>query len=113
VAVNNKVNPAPSQESRWIYGAGVVLLGLVVVALVFVVAALRFDKAADVSTAVGSVTGVVGTLVGAYFGVQAGSAGKDKSEAARKVAEDRALHLAARLNPADATSALAAADGAS
>lgn len=38
---------------------------------------------------------MVGTLVGAYFGVQAGAAGKAQSDAAREKAESEATALAA------------------
>jgi hypothetical protein len=41
----------------------------------------------------GAITGVIGSLVGAYFGVQAGSSGKEASDAA--AAQNAALASAA------------------
>ena len=88
------------------YGFAVVVIGLILVAFIFGIALVRWSSASDVSTVVSSATGVVGTLVGAFFGVQVGSAGKDKSDAARKEAEDRALHFAAALSPDEAAKVL-------
>ena len=58
----------------------VVYSGLFVVLASFIAAALIYSDAADVSTALAPVTGVVGTIVGAYFGVQVGSQGKDTAD---------------------------------
>ncbi len=73
------------------YGFLVVLGGLAAVALIYVLAVWRWTDASDVATAVSSAVGVIGTLVGAFFGVQVGSAGKEKAEEKRVQAEDR-LH---------------------
>lgn len=78
----------------------VVALGLGVVFVSFVISVLVFDDSAtDVSTAVGSITGVIGTIVGAYFGVQVGSAGKEDAEVLRTEAERQAKALAAVAPP--------------
>ncbi len=81
------------------YGFWIVLLGLVLVAAVFLAAIAKWSAAQDVAAAVGSVTGIIGTMVGAFFGVQVGSAGKEKAETARNEAENKAFRLAAALSP--------------
>src|SRR4051812_23656426 len=67
---------------RWAYGALVGVGGLAAVAFCFPAALSVFrnvapapDSATAVATVLAPVTGVVGTVVGAYFGIQAGSAG--------------------------------------
>jgi hypothetical protein len=62
----------------WLVGAAFVLLGVV-----FGIAASQFTAASDVAAAVGSVATVIGTIVGAFFGVQVGSSGKEAAEAGR------------------------------
>jgi hypothetical protein len=88
------------------YGFLVVVIGLAVVTAIGVAAIAKWSAAADVTAVVGSVTGVVGTIVGAFFGVQVGSTGKEKAEAQRNVAEDKALQLASALPPNIAASVL-------
>ena len=101
-------NEAASQtdQMRIRYGFWIIILGFVLVTIVFLTAILKWTTASDVATVVGSVTGVVGTIIGAFFGVQVGSAGKEKAETARNQAEDRVMRLAAALNPAEAKSIL-------
>lgn len=81
------------------YGFWIVVIGLTIVAAVFLVAITKWTAASDVTAVVGSVTGMVGTIIGAFFGVQVGSAGKEKAESDRKVAEDKALRLASAMQP--------------
>jgi len=88
-----------TDELRMKYGFWVVIIGLILVGIVFIVAIVKWTTAADVATAVGSLTGVVGTIIGAYFGIQIGSAGKEKAEADRAIAEKKAISLAAELPP--------------
>ena len=83
-----------TEQLRIRYGFWTVLVGLLIVAGVFVGAILTWKGAADVATGVGSVTTVIGTIDGAFFGVQAGSAGKEQAEAARQKAEFNAVTLA-------------------
>jgi hypothetical protein len=97
--MSNGSNSGSADEMRVKYGFWLVLSGLVIMGIVFVVAILKWTAAADVAAAVGSLTGVVGTIVGAFFGVQAGASGKEKAEAARVIAENKAVHLAAELPP--------------
>jgi hypothetical protein len=77
------------------YGVQVVFAGLAVVLAAFAIAVIAYSEASGVSTALAPITGVVGTIVGAYFGVQVGSAGKQGAETARDKAEDQAKKLAA------------------
>jgi hypothetical protein len=77
------------------YGYYIVIAGFVLVGLSFVASLMKFTMAADVSSVFGLITGVVGTLVGAFFGVQVGSQGKEKAENARNNAEKVSRHLAA------------------
>lgn len=80
-------------------GFYVVVVGLLVVLTIYVVAVLRWDSASDVTTVVGSAGGIVGTVIGAFFGVQVGSAGRDRAERQRNVAQERSMALAAALSP--------------
>lgn len=101
-------NEAASQadQMRIRYGFWIVILGLFLVTAVFLVAMKKYSAASDVTGVVGSVTGVVGTIIGAFFGVQVGSAGKEKAETARNQAEDKVTRLAAALDPTVAKSIL-------
>jgi hypothetical protein len=98
VATNNAGERA--EQMRILYGFWVVVLGFGLVALVALAAIYKWTTAAEVATVVSSITGVVGTVVGAFFGLQVGSAGKAKAEADRNAAEERALRLAAAVEPA-------------
>ncbi|OGO09954.1 MAG: hypothetical protein A3K46_05140 [Chloroflexi bacterium RBG_13_60_9] len=97
--MNANAKTVAADELRVRYGFWVVVIGLAIVGIVFVVAILKWTTAADVATAVGSLTGVVGTIVGAFFGVQVGSSGKEKAEADRATAENKAMSFAAELPP--------------
>ena len=91
-----------TDQLRIRYGFWVVVMGFILVGAVFAVAVWKWNTATDVTAVVGAVTGVVGPVVGAFFGIQVGSAGKEKAEAARKDAEETALRLAAALPPGEA-----------
>jgi hypothetical protein len=67
--------------ARWIHGLIAVGMGLGVIVVCFVFAVLRWQTANDVAVVLAAVTGTVGAIVGAYFGVQVGSAGKEQSDA--------------------------------
>jgi hypothetical protein len=54
----------------------------------------------EVATLFAGVCGVVGTIIGAYFGVQAGQAGKDRAEAELRRVNDMAIRMAAYVDPA-------------
>lgn len=58
----------------------VVVLGLIVFGLLAYWLPAKDWKAADVIALVGTLTTFLGTVVGAFLGVQVGSAGKQKAE---------------------------------
>jgi hypothetical protein len=82
------------------YGFWVVIVGFVLVGIIAVAAVSKWTAAGDVTAVIGSVTGVVGTVVGAFFGVHIGSAGKEKAEAARDQASDKAQTFAGFMSAA-------------
>jgi Na+-transporting methylmalonyl-CoA/oxaloacetate decarboxylase gamma subunit len=106
---NGKGNDTGADRDRIRYGFYVVVIGLGVVLLAFGFAVFRWTTAADVSAALAPITGVVGTVVGAFFGIQVGSQGKEAAEKDRKEAEDEkdkakdlSTALAAKLPQAEA-----------
>jgi hypothetical protein len=91
-----------------ISAAGAILvvgLGLV---FVFIIALVSLGTMPDdqKATVVTSAFTVVGTVVGTYFGVRAGSAGKERAEAARDFESIKVQELAARVEPTEARAAL-------
>lgn len=88
---------AEADAARWRYGFFIVLVGLLVVLLGFTVSVLN---SGEVATLFAGVCGVVGTIIGAYFGVQAGQAGKDRAEAELRRVNDLAIRMAAYVDPA-------------
>jgi hypothetical protein len=78
----------------WLIGAAFVLLGAA-----FCVAVQRYATASDVVAVVGSVGSVAGTILGAFFGAQVGSAGKEAAEVRRAHAERTARLALGRLDP--------------
>jgi hypothetical protein len=86
-------------DGRWKYGLWAVLGGAAAIVLISAVAMLRYENAADVGSAVGPAIAALGTLAGAYFGVQAGAAGKQASDASRDAAHAQALRFAAIADP--------------
>ena len=58
------------------------------------------------STVVASAFTVLGTVVGTYFGVRAGSAGKERAEAARELETMKVQELAASVDAPTAKDAL-------
>ncbi|MFG2117972.1 hypothetical protein [Streptomyces sp. NPDC048710] len=79
-----------------------VLVGLVVVLVGFLVALSKVDRT-SISAVYAGLTGVTGTLVGAYFGLQAGQSGRDRSDDERQKANTLAVQLAAAAHPDVAT----------
>ena len=77
----------------------VVLAGLGAVLIIFVVAIGKMDQEPNVVAAASAAAGVIGTIVGAYFGMQVGSSGKEKLEAARAAEAVKVQHLAAAAPP--------------
>src|SRR4051812_12453846 len=64
---NPRVRDSTTEVS---WGAIVVIAGLIALVTVFSIAVATYDKAADVTTAVGAVSGVIAAMVGAYFGIR-------------------------------------------
>jgi hypothetical protein len=93
-------NPAPSADLvRIKYGAWLIAAAFLLLGSVFSLAIWQFSAAADVTAVVGSVTTVVGTIIGAFFGVQIGSAGKEAAENGRAHAERAARLALGKLEP--------------
>src|SRR5438094_10639418 len=80
-------------ELRVKRGIWIVISGLIAVVIVFAMSMRKFSAAADVVAVLGPITSVVGSLVGAFFGLQLGSAGKEKADEARSKAEEKAARL--------------------
>ncbi len=66
-------------------------------------------QASDIVAVLGTVTGIVGTVVGAFFGISIAGSAKDQANAARTQAQHITESLLAQAQPADASSALEAA----
>jgi len=92
--------PAPNADLLRIkYGAWLIAASFLLLGIVFSLAIWQFSAAADVTAVVGSVTTVVGTIIGAFFGVQIGSAGKEAAETGRAHAERAARLALGKLEP--------------
>jgi hypothetical protein len=87
---------AEADAARMRYGFYVVITGLVVVLIGFAAAVIQ---SGEVATLFAGVCGVVGTVIGAYFGVQAGQAGKDRAEAELRRVNDMAIRMAGYAGP--------------
>jgi uncharacterized membrane protein len=68
-------------------------------ALVIALLIAGWDKASDITAVVGLFTSVLGTLVGAFFGLQIGSADKAKAEERADNAQKKADVLGAFAQP--------------
>jgi hypothetical protein len=81
------------------YGYHIIIAGLALVSGLYLVTIIVFavltpeNLANNVVALMGAITGVIGSLVAAYFGLQAGAAGKESSDA--KAAQQSALASAA------------------
>jgi hypothetical protein len=95
-----------SENKQTPYGFWIIIAGFVVVSLAFVLSVYKWSDSKDVTAAVGTVAGTVGTLAGAYFGVHAGAAGKEKAEQERDDAQQKVERLAALMEPGTAARAL-------
>ncbi len=89
-----------------LYALIAVLAGLLAVVTIYAAAIMRWNTAQDVVAVVGAAGSIVGTIVGAYFGLQVGSAGRaraetqrDRAESQRVKAEERVVALSAALQP--------------
>jgi len=94
--------------ARVIAAAGAILVVALGLVFVFIIALVSLGTMPDSqkSTVVASAFTVIGTVVGTYFGVRAGSAGKQRAEAARDLESMKVQELAARVDPTVAQAAL-------
>lgn len=100
---NNCPAPADPGRPQSLWGAIVVVVGLLAIIGVFAGAMAKFTDAKEIVAVVGSVTGVVGTIVTAYFGIHAtANAGTNATNTVANqasTAADKALAFAAHLDP--------------
>jgi phage tail tape-measure protein len=90
---------ASTDQSRWKFGLRAVLGGAIAIVAVTALAIFTYSDAAAVGTAIGPAVAAIGALTGAYFGIQAGSAGREEADAARSEAMSQALRFAAVADP--------------
>jgi hypothetical protein len=90
---------------RYAFWLAVIGLGLAALLVVFLVVE-GWKTASDVVAVVGLFTSVLGTLVGAFFGVQVGSAGKEKEQQAAQAANRLAQRALAAMAPEQARTVL-------
>jgi hypothetical protein len=89
-------------RTRLRYGFWIIIIGFGLVAFITLISIFRWSEVSNVATVVGSVSSLVGTVVGAFFGVQFGSAGKEKAEAARDRSQEIAEAALSMLPPESA-----------
>ena len=90
------------ESTRWRYGLVAVVTAVVAILTAFIFASYMYKSANDVSTSLAAITGTLGTVLGAYLGVQTGSAGKEAADQARTESERKATAFAAVADPAQA-----------
>lgn len=91
------------EQMRIRYGLWIILTGFGLVALVSVVAIFRWNDATNAAAVIGATTSLVGTVAGAFLGVQVGSAGRERAEAARVQSEEMVRAAMAMLPPESAS----------
>ncbi len=89
-------------QMRLRYGFWIIIVGFGLVAFITVVSIFAWSEVTNVATVVGAVSSLVGTVVGAFFGVQFGSAGREKAEAARDRSQEVAEAALSMLPPESA-----------
>jgi hypothetical protein len=103
--------PAPTSEEldrlRLRYGFWIIITGFSLVFLITLIATFRWAEVTSVATVVGAVASLVGTVVGAFFGVQVGAVGKERSDAERERSE-RGIKAALSMLPPEAAEQLRA-----
>lgn len=70
------------------YGFWIIITGFALVFVITLISTFRWAEVTSVATVVGAVASLVGTVVGAFFGVQVGAVGKERSDAARERSEE-------------------------
>ena len=103
---NQETIPTTASEEvdrlRLRYGFWIIITGFTLVFLVTIISSFRWAEVTSVATVVGAVASLVGTVVGAFFGVQVGSAGKERAEAARERSVEMAKAALSMLPPESA-----------
>jgi hypothetical protein len=96
----NSTGAGPMEDPKAKYRFWIIIAGLGSVVILYIGTIITFailtssdTLANNVVAAMGAITGVIGSLVGAYFGLQAGAAGKEASDA--KAQQQSALASAA------------------
>ena len=92
---NTEVERLRINRAFWLSAYGLTLA----VMLVFFLVLMGFKTSSDVTSIVGLFTSVLGTLVGAFFGLQIGSAGKEQAEERASDAEKKAGALQSAADP--------------
>jgi hypothetical protein len=99
VGSNAQNNAVATDDVKAKYGYHIILAGLALVTVLYISTIIIFafltpdNLANNVVASMGAITGVIGSLVAAYFGLQAGAAGKEASDA--KAEKQSALASAA------------------
>jgi hypothetical protein len=100
VSNSTSAGVSPTEDPKAKYGFWIIIAGLGSVVILYIGTIITFailtssdTLANNVVAAMGAITGVIGSLVGAYFGLQAGAAGKEASDA--KAQQQSALASAA------------------
>lgn len=89
------------RKAFWLAIIGLLLAAVLVVVLL----AFGIKTSTDIVAIVGLFTSVLGTLVGAFFGLQVGSAGKEKAEERADKAEQKSSALLGAASPEIVTKA--------
>src|SRR5215211_1799383 len=102
VDVQESTPVATSEEIdrlRLRYGFWIIITGFALVFLITIISTFRRTEVTSVATVVGAVASLVGTVVGAFFGIQVGSAGKERAQTARERSDDSGglVHVTARI----------------
>lgn len=98
--------PAAADGGRYTLGLVAVGIGVLAILVALLIVITQFETAADVAAVLGAVVSPIAAIVAAYFGVQAGSAGKAAADQNAKDANDKAIALAANTDPATAAEVL-------
>ena len=81
------------------YGLLIILTGFALVALMAIISIFKWEDVTNVATVIGATTSLVGTVVGAFLGVQVGSAGREQVEADRQRLEETSQIALSMLPP--------------
>jgi hypothetical protein len=92
--------------ARWMYGLIAVGIGVLGIVGSLLIVIDQYETAADAASLLGIVVSPIAAITAAYFGVQAGSAGKEAADKRADKATDAAIGLAAESDPAGAREVL-------